>query len=112
MMNCLRDIFFCANPKTKQPPPVLESQQAISQVRRVLPHADIVKLFTDVAGLTRQRSQFKIYPNYCYIIKADTKKLVIDILPPRQVEKTAIEKTLPLNTRSYMKTSKTQVMSV
>lgn len=41
--------------------------------------AELTNLFTDVAALTREKSQFKIYTNYCYTVDRSSKPVVIEI---------------------------------
>ena len=52
----------------------------------LLPHVELVTLLTDVAGLTREKSEFRIYPNYHYTIDKKSKPIVIDILPHNHVK--------------------------
>lgn len=110
----LRDIYLCASSKATRnlSDGDQQSQDAPQSTTcgALLPHVDIVHLFTDVAGLTREQSQFGIYPNYCYTMKAHTKKLVIDILPPRQAtsKEIAVEKqdSSPISNNKWKQTQK------
>lgn len=46
------------------------------------PHVELVTLYQDVAGLTREKSQFKVYTNHCYTLNRHSRYVVFDILPP------------------------------
>jgi len=48
-----------------------------------IPQVELVTLLTDVAGVVREKSQFTHYMNYCYTVTNTSKRIVIEILPPR-----------------------------
>lgn len=40
---------------------------------------EIIALFTDVAALTKEKSQHKVYTNHCYTLNKSSKTVVIDV---------------------------------
>ena len=44
------------------------------------PQVDLITMFTDVAALSREISNFIVYTNYCYTIDRHSKPVFISIL--------------------------------
>ena len=45
------------------------------------PRVELTALFTDVAALTREKSQLKVYTNHCYRVNRHSKPVVVEICP-------------------------------
>ena len=43
------------------------------------PRIELTALLTDVAALTREKSQFKVYTNHCYSVNRHSKPVVVEI---------------------------------
>ena len=46
-----------------------------------VPRVELVSLLIDVAGITREKSQFTQYLNYCYTLTKESKPVHVEILP-------------------------------
>lgn len=46
---------------------------------------EIIKLFTDVAGIVREKSDWKIYTNHCFSVNRASNMVYIDTLPTEDI---------------------------
>lgn len=58
----------------------VQLQAGKSETLEIRPQVELVKMFTDVSGEVREKSQFKLYTNHCYTVNKDSKPVVIEIL--------------------------------
>ena len=47
----------------------------------LLPHVKLTTLLIDVAGLTRHKSEFRLYPSHHYTLNRHSKSVIIDVRP-------------------------------
>ena len=51
------------------------------ELRQLLPHVELTTMLTDVCGLTRHKSNHRIYPHLQYSVDRNSKPVVIDVRP-------------------------------
>ena len=54
-----------------------------TQTQKRLPAAQfhLIDFLTDFCGVVREKSQFRIYPNVCYALNKDSKRVILNIMP-------------------------------